>query len=105
MDALLTHFFCDRVSVQTRFKGVSQAAIAWVVGLHNLLYEDCEICWPKAPVLEMLSEYGEPFKLKAQGLPARLLNQAESVVDGVLTKDMHIVHLKGPVISSRVSQR
>ncbi|CAE7307458.1 unnamed protein product [Symbiodinium sp. CCMP2592] len=77
------------------FKGVSQAAIAWAVGLDYVLYEDCQICRPKIQPLQLMSEYGEPFELKIQGLPARQLNQAESVEDGVLTEDTYIVHLKG----------
>ena len=86
---LFVHF------VQPRFKGVSQAAIAWAVGLDHVLYEDCQICWPKIRSLQLMSEYGEPFELKIQGLPARQLNQAESVEDGVFTEDTYIVHLKG----------
>ena len=76
------------------FKGLSQAAIAWFIGSSNLLFEDCLVC-SRTISFDSVSA-GEPFSLKAQGLPARFLNQAESLGDGLsLSGDTHMVHLKG----------
>ena len=85
----------DGIHFLEEFKGLSQAAIAWFVGSSNLLFGDCLVCWPEAINFTSVSTGGEPFTLAAQGLPARFLNQAESVADGVLNGDTHLVHLKG----------
>ena len=77
------------------FRALNQAAIAWFVGSANLLYNDCLVCWPRTISFDSVSATGEQFSLSAQGLPARFINQAESVTDGLLSREVHMVHLKG----------
>ncbi|CAE7255581.1 unnamed protein product [Symbiodinium sp. CCMP2592] len=81
--------------VLREFKAPGQASIAWIVGLQNLLFEDCLVCWPDITSVEIDVSRHEKLVLKIQGLPARFLNQAESVVEGSLGPDTHMVHLKG----------
>ncbi|OLQ10250.1 hypothetical protein AK812_SmicGene6073 [Symbiodinium microadriaticum] len=81
--------------VLREFKAPGQAAIAWIVGLQNLLFEDCLVCWPEITSVGIEVSQDEKMALKIQGLPARFLNQAESVEQGILGPDTHMVHLKG----------
>ncbi|CAE7713818.1 unnamed protein product [Symbiodinium sp. CCMP2456] len=81
--------------VLREFKAPGQAAIAWIVGLQNLLFEDCLVCWPEIISVEIEVSQHEKLAMKIQGLPARFLNQAESVGEGSLGPDTHMVHLKG----------
>lgn len=79
------------------FKAPNQAAIALIVGTSNLLYDDCEVCRHTLNLEsnpELATTLGS-FSLKVQALPMRYLNQAESLKNGEIPDDLHMLHLKG----------
>ena len=79
------------------FKAPNQAAIALIVGTSNLLYDDCKVCRHTLNLEsnpELATTLGS-FSLKVQALPMRYLNQAESLKNGEIPDDLHMLHLKG----------
>ena len=81
------------------FKSPNQAAIALIVGTSNLQYGNCSVCWPHILHLETRPELattlGGIFSVRVQGLPVRYLNHPESLKDGEIPDDLHVLHLKG----------
>merc|ERR1711994_212022 len=83
-----------QAAILKEFKGTSQAALAALIGLENLKWDACAACG-SSPVKVPVEDAGGKIcgEARVVGLPARFLNQAESLPDGRLTGDTHILHL------------
>lgn len=81
------------------YKAPTQASIAALIGLDKLVWETCEVCKGDTIPVELEIPIGDGriavVNVNVVGIPARFLNQMESMPDGRFTDDTHIVHLKG----------
>merc|ERR1711963_1111830 len=85
-----------QAAILKEFKGTSQAALAALVGLENLKWDTCVACGGSPISVPIEDNDGKICgHARVVGLPARFLNQAESLPGGRFTNDTHILHLKG----------